>query len=399
MPRLDRVATIVLFGVLTSCAFYLLLRAEALTKVFFWDYQVYAGAIEAFGKGMNGYERGVIQQFGVGSAFNFTSPPFFLALLQALDGLLGQQALFAAYATVFAALLAISTLAQLRLLAPHAPLRALDGDALAILAGFNIAGLMTIISGNFGVILNAIVAIGIGHGVRSRQWWPLFLGIAFCAAIKPFYLQFLIVPVFLEPPTVRRLLAAAASAGAAAAAYAASWLGDPARFEAWRASLVDQSLTRGDVGANVFAFVVNDLAPGNAVLVGGAVQVLFTGCLLLLVLVGMPRNNERRLAGLWVAACFANPRMMMYDLAFVTAPVVALTAAWGARRLAISRHAAGAFCCAALFGLGLFSTTDPVVPRSLSFPLMAVLAIAAGCLDERRGAPARAGEDAQAQPA
>lgn len=386
--RLDRIAAIVLGAVLTSCVLYVALRWRPIGANLFWDYRVYASAVEAFAAGLDPYRAGVIQRFGAAPGLNFTSPPAFLALMRGLDAAVGVRGLLALYVAVFVSLLAATTAAQLRLLVPGTPARQLSGDILAVFAAFNIAGLMTIITGNFGVLLNAAIALGIAHGVRTRRWWPLFVAIALCAAIKPFYLQFLAVPVLHEAvplgaATLRRLAVAAGSVLAAAAIYAASWAMDPVRFAAWRTSLADQSFARGDMGANLFAWLVQDSGLRIAVLPAGALQLLFAGLLLGIVHRGLPRPNARRLAGLWLAAAFANPRLMMYDLAFVAIPATALLAGWAARRFGLSRHAAGGFACAALFGVGLLSTTDPIVPRSLTFPMVALLAVVLACRDER----------------
>lgn len=377
--RLARLAIISLATVVLSCAFYVALNFQKLAEKFFWDFFVYSGALRAASAGMNPYQPGAIQTFGVPAHFNFTSPPVFIWTMQGLDHWLGSAVLAGGYVALFCVAFFGTIWTQLKLLADGAHGKSMIPYVVAAFAVFNIAGLTSLISGNIGIILNFLVAKGGWYGERKNNWIPLFLAVSIAATLKPFYLEFLILPVFLSADWRRMIAISALCVLFVAGVYALSWNISPDTFLDWRESLADQSITRGDAGSNLFAFVMSSAVFGSNALIAAAVQVGLSCVLLLIVHYGLPCHDERRLAALWVVAIFANPRLMAYDAALAALPVLSLLAGWAAQRFDLPRFASSAFVCASLYSLGVLSPANPLIPRSIVFPLVAVVSIVLAC--------------------
>lgn len=381
--KINGLAFVFLSSVIFISVAYVVLNYENIVRVFLWDYTVYASATKTSFAGFNPYTPGVIQQYGANAGFNFTSPPIFLTLIQTLNRELGPRLLFGVYTSIFFLLLVYTGTLQLRLTSPAYKIKDLRGDIVTTFTAFNIAGITATMSGNFGVIMNSLVIISVYYGIHHNRWWLFYISLIAFATIKPFYLEFLLIPAFISRKWCQCAIISISCTVIVAGVYAFSWHSNPGLFADWRNSLADQSFARGDAGANLFAFFSSVEGLKNGAVVGVVGQILFVMGLLALVTSGLPKNNSRRLSAIWVCAVYANPRLMMYDVALAAIPISALIADWASEYFKISRFAAGAFCCAALFGLGLLSGIEPLIPASLAFPFIAMAAIALGCLDEK----------------
>ena len=340
---------------------------------FFWDYWVYQGAIAALRAGADPYAPGAMQRFGVEEGYNFTYPPIALDILKPLAAL-NPTALMWAYAILFVALaLWLLWLLTRTIGSAFSPFE----RACALVAGiaaFTMAGTIAISSANLGVILNAIALTGLIYAIRSRSYLPFFLAVVLCSSIKPFYLQFLIVPLLVNREGWAYILKSGAAAVAAVAVYLAYHYFSEARFASWTMSITDQSIVQGVLGENVFGFA-RHLGAGSIEAL--AIHGLF--CLAMLAMaMGFKDSDDRvRLSVALIAASFLNPRMMMYDVQIAAVPVFYLICSLPLIQNRM-RPANGALLAIGLvFGLGLLSLRGhELVARPLAFPLTALAAVA-----------------------
>ncbi len=359
---------VALAAVAAACLASRLIKHLVAGDTFFWDYWVYQGAIAALRVGADPYASGAMQRFGVEDGYNFTYPPIALDILEPLAALDPTAAMWA-YAILFvAAALWLLWLLARTFCASLSPFQC----ACALVAGiaaFTMAGTIAIGSANLGVILNAIVLTALIYGIRSRSYLPFLLAVVLCSSIKPFYLQFLIVPFLVNREGWTYVLKSAVVVGATAAIYLSYYYFSEARFTSWVMSITDQSITQGVLGENVFGFA-RSLGAGD---IGAlAIHGLFCLAMLTFAMGFRSADDKVRLAVALIAASFLNPRMMMYDVQVAAIPAFYLICS-----LPLLQHrmlpATGALLTVGLlFGLGLLSLRgDELIARPLAFPLTA----------------------------
>lgn len=363
----------VLAAIFAACAASRFIKHLVAGDIFFWDYWVYQGALAALGTGADPYAAGTMQRFGVEAGYNFTYPPIALDLLDPLAAF-DPTSLLWVYSIVFAAsALWLLWLLATTLCASFSPFQ----RACALVAGiaaFTMAGTIAVSSANLGVILNAIVLTGLVYAIRSRSYLPFFLAVLLCSSIKPFYLQFLIVPIVVNRELWAYILKSGTVVAASAAIYLLYYLFSEARFASWMASIADQSITQGVPGNNVFGFA---LRLGASSVEALAIHGLFCVAMLLMAIRLKSTDQGVRLSVALIVASFLNPRIMMYDAQIAAIPVFYLILSMPVIQSRMRAANGALLALGLLFVLGLMSLRGyDLAPRSLTHPLTGMAAVA-----------------------
>lgn len=364
---------VLLAAIAAACLASRLIKHVLEGDTFFWDYWVYQAATTALKVGADPYAPGAMQRFGVEQGYNFTYPPVALDILQPLAALDPTFVMWA-YSVLFAA----SALWLLWLLtntvcASLSPFQRACG-LVAGVAAFTMAGTISISSANWGVILNAMVVTALVHAIRSRSYLPFLVAVVLCSSIKPFYLQFLIVPMIVNRESWVYIVKAGVTVAVAAAIYLSYYFFSEARFVSWMMSIDDQSIAQGVVGNNVFGFA---LGLGASSIVALAIHGLF--CLAMLAMaMGLKSTDQGvRWSVALIVASFLNPRIMMYDVQIAAIPVFYLICGAPLIQSRMCPRNGALLVVGVLFLVGLLSLREHAVfARSLAFPLTALVAVA-----------------------
>ena len=343
---------------------------------FFWDYWVYQGTMRAIRAGQDPYLLGTIQRFGVEEGYNFTYPPIAFHALQGLSAFSDRWVLMG-YAMLFGASVLVSLHALVGTLFKNAPFFDRACAVLAAFATFTMAGTIMVSSANVGVMLNCMILMGLAWSLKGKACWPYYAAVLLGALIKPFYLEFLIVPFLVGRPFDKSAISLILVTTLCAAVYGLFFQFDGDAFRQWVNSLTDQSLSKGVAGDNIFDLARSVWGTGIAL----TAQALFS--LALIAIAGTMRTAAMplRLSAALIAAAFANPRIMMYDVFVAAVPIFCLLQALIARRLRLDHKSASLAAVSFLFVIGLLSLRgNPLVPRSVAFPLIALLSLSAACL-------------------
>jgi hypothetical protein len=236
----------------------------------------------------------------------------------------------------------------------------------AYLMMFTTAGITSLGAANNGTLLYAAIILAAIPGFR-RDKWALFHTAVFVAAIfKPFYVTFWILPVLAHGFAWRQVLIGSIGNVLVAACYLFSYRSDTAEFAQWLVNLHEQIVTLGHTGINIFGAVTQRAGSHLPTFAPYAAQ----ACFVLLMCINMLQMRCRghvRWALLIIVAVFINPRLMPYDVAVTSIPVVALASTMVMRRFSPDvRLVAATFIFTAITMLS-YRTID-VLSASVLFP-------------------------------
>ncbi len=314
-----------LAAALISIAVFYLYKMHVLfaARNLFWDLYVYRAAVRVLGEGGNPYFEATAMQDKIPDFLHYTSPPLITYLLSiiAAFGLNGPFSvlLVAAHLVSFTGIAVLLT--RLFLGRDRVVLAVAFGAYLML---FQWAGVGSFGACNNGTPLYFVILLGMLRGVERADWAFFFAAVFGAMLFKPFYMAFLIIPVFLDGFAWDRLKAAVLTTSLALAVYGLCAVIDPATTRDWLAVLSQQTFNLGDAGGHIFGYFRNK---GEAVprWLPGLSFLSVAGAMGLFVLVG-PRRRLPRLAALIIAAVYANPRAQIYDWSVIAVPLVYLAA-------------------------------------------------------------------------
>ena len=172
---------------------------------------------------------------------------------------------------------------------------------------------MAFCSGNFGVVMHALVISSLLIGPRKR--WMFVATVLACAVIKPTFLLYLLVPLFEARPWRQRLTRVAVSGAAGLGVLAVTALTAGPLAGRWRDAL-DSVALRGQPGLGWFAFTARlhmaPDAPATLVLTV-AFMAAMAGCGVAVAEAAGLDGDERLVLAAGVVPLLT-PRLMDYDM-------------------------------------------------------------------------------------
>ena len=290
----------------------------------FWDLRVYIGAIKAHSLSLDPYLPEVFDFLGVDKQLKYTSTPLVNDVFGALSRVPLVETWFEPVFLIIhigAIISIVWTLTALFL--GTSPTALLLGAAIFSLM-FSTAGLNTFAAANNGTALYGLIVLCVYRGFIQQRWAAFHACVTLAVAVKPIYAPLWVIPVFADRFSLAQLKYAIVGGVVATCSYLAYVLTDPAIVTEWLSNLQTQAgQTTNDLGANVFAGVY--AITKSHIWWPVAAQLTCDIALMVIVLSGH-LQGRRRWAALIVVAIFLNPRLMAYDAAIASIPIIALAA-------------------------------------------------------------------------
>ncbi len=351
-------------------------------------------AIRAHMHGLDPYHLHDMEISGApgGAYLRYTSTP----IVDQLFRLIARQNLYGFFWTGmllahFASMIAIPTVLSLTFWSrrPEAVLLSIG----VFMSMFDAAGVTTLAAANNGTVLYGLIVVGAYLGLKRGRWTVLHASLVLATAVKPFYAAFWILPVFAEGFSRRQLITSAVGAVLGVCPYVYFLLFQPHLFSEWSSSLLGQTLHMNDVGDNVFGSLFAICRSVGALWAPYAAQAVYAAALFATAAIGR-WAGPRRWAVLFVLAVFVNPRIMPYDEAIASVPLLAVAMGLAPSRLSPETRLtilAPTFVAVTLaltyhrVGLGVLPyRLDPLVPASIVFPAIVLVVLGGSAMVERR---------------
>ena len=271
----------------------------------FWDYQIYDAAMSCFHDGCNPYTANL-------GRYRFVYPPVFLRVFAPFN-------FTVAYSLLILSMLVIGLWR----------LSDVAGRADVAIAGFltSATGVLSLLTGNLTLFAHLLV-IGLSlHAFQRAERWGPALGLAAAvfviSVIKPYFLAYALILLVLRP---RRIALFAAVIAGVALATAAQAFADPELWRSFKASLIAQTFSRGDLGFTLFSPVYEKT---GALIVGVGAHLAVIGALALATVALLLRGERRPWRAMNASELFyclalaivLNPRLKEYDLSALMACV------------------------------------------------------------------------------
>ena len=190
---------------------------------------------------------------------------------------------------------------------------------------FSASGEVALAAANNGTVLYALLVGSFTFGLMENRWIPFHLAVFIAILVKPFYIAFWLLPVFINGFSRRQFAQACVGVAVSTTVYLIYDFSQPVLFESWLHSVVQQTLVAGDLGTNIFGALkpYGEARQLNWLPYFG--QLVYIALITTIVVFGRLRGPARS-AALFVVAIFVNPRPLPYDLAVAAIPLVAVTA-------------------------------------------------------------------------
>ena len=292
----------------------------------FWDLRVYLGAIKAHALGLGPYHPGILEMLGVDGDLKYTSTP----LVDRIFDLASRFPVVLTWAEpvyivvhVCSVVTIVSVLTTLFL--GHGWREALLGLAVFLLM-FATGGMNALAAANDGTLLYGLILLAVHRGFLKRRWAAFHLIVTFAVAVKPIYAPLWLLPIFADRVSAKQIGFAICGGFVAVCSYLVYVVLEPTIVQDWLANLQTQAVqTASDLGDNVFAAVHGTAGGRLDVVLPLIAQFTFDVALVSILWLG-GFAGRARWAALIVLAIFVNPRLMPYDSAIASIPLVALFA-------------------------------------------------------------------------
>ena len=245
----------------------------------FWDYQIYDAAMSCFHDGCNPYTANL-------GRYRFVYPPVFLRVFAPFNFTL-------AYSLLILAMVGVGLWR----------LSSLFGKADIAIVGLltNATGVLSLLTGNLTLFAHLfIIGLALDAFERAGRLAPVLIfagAVLLISVIKPYFLAYAIVLLVLRP---RRIVLFAVVVFGAALAAASQAFTDPELWRSFKASLIAQTFSRGDLGFTLFSVVYEKT---GVLVVGVGAHLAVIGGLAITTAVllgsGLIARTARLRRGLW----------------------------------------------------------------------------------------------------
>lgn len=290
-----------LWSLSAIACFLLVLTFSGKTGSYFWDYRVYERGLSCFASGPNPYAC-------ASGDFPFVYPPFFLKIFSAVD-----------FSAAFS-LLVLTSIAGIACVLIHLkssiPYRRLVP---CLILGFLIggSGFASIQTGNISVFAHLLL-VSLSYllykNQSTRTLAPHALAIVFLSAIKPYFLAYALLYLFLPR---RSLVAFVAVVLSVSGIYIVQPAFYPELWAGFQGAIYDQIVRHGDAGLTIFG-VFSKFGMGKIGLLLHLVLILLVVLTSIKLRKRYGRNSLRITTGSELfyflgILILLNPRLMSYD--------------------------------------------------------------------------------------
>jgi Glycosyltransferase family 87 len=364
---------LVALSVATSCSY--LLYIIFIARYIFWDFTVYAHAVDAIGVGMTPYSEVLDSEVLVFNAplqFQFVYPPFVAQIFYMLRWLFVTPSGLA-----ILVIMHVIAWASIPYLLAGSP-RKWYSWKFAYLFSFYMllfgrGGLKILVSGNITGLLSALLILSMMVVVRSKRYKLFWFAILLYSSVKIYCLSFLLIPIILD----KKYVAAAIFFLAVLTLYAVEYAFNPYLFREYIEAIVAQSQDSNFVGLSLYSLsnAAAQLVLGRRQLVDLALALglhfTFIAVIILFahaVAHGRPRPAQFDLFCCWIfmSAYLTSPRLNDYDIGVFIVPFVLLA------EMLLTKGGLGMYVAAAVAVCGSIFMRSPLTEWSCLFAILGV---------------------------